>query len=240
MAGNYAAELSYSFRRTAAVLAAVDLTPDEAAGTAALARVDALLAGAAAALNQRRYNDAVDAYNQARSLLWTQLYPLTTLDEQLAWKTDLMKTLVSYSAEWLNVLPVEQATAGVRPRELTNIDAPVFGLLSSATDAKGTAALADLELSRTLGANGNTAAAKFFSDRAVADAPDLIKRVTGLEQGGGPPAPLPAPSPAPPTHSLSPGIHAAAAASIVASTVEVTRGAGLLNGAGSRATAADH
>ena len=226
MADKYSAELSYSFRRTAAVLTAVDLTPDKAADTAALAKVDALLAEAAAAYSQRRYSDAADAYSQARSLLWRQLFPLTILDEQVAWKTDLMTTLVSYSAEWLNVLPVEQATTGVRPRELTNIDAPVLGLLSSATDAKGTAALADLELSRTLATDGNTAAAKFFSDRANAEAPDLIKRVTSLEQSGSPPAPLPIP----PTHPLGPRIHAATAAGIVVGTVGLTRGAGLTSG----------
>jgi hypothetical protein len=123
---------------TAAVLTAVDMTPDKTADTAALAKVDALLARAAAAFSERRYNDAVDAYNQARNLLSTQPYPLITLDEQLAWKAALTKALFSFSPEWLNVLAVEQATAGVRPRELVNADAPVSGLLSSTTDAKGT------------------------------------------------------------------------------------------------------
>lgn len=65
------------------------------------------------------------------------LYPLTTLDEQLAWKAALTKALVSCSPEWLNV-SVEQATAGARPRQMLNVDIPVSGLLSSTTDATGT------------------------------------------------------------------------------------------------------
>jgi tetratricopeptide (TPR) repeat protein len=69
---------------------------------------------------------------------------------------------------------------GVRPRELSTIDQPVHGLLSSATDAKSTAALADYDLSQMLEASGNAASAKFFADRANAEAPELIKRVSEL------------------------------------------------------------
>ena len=188
MTATYEAQLAYSYRRNAAVIALVDQTDTTAAQSAALAKVDALLVDAAAAYNDRRYTDAVGSYQAARTLLWKQLYPLTTLDEGVAWKTDLMKTLVSYSAEWLNVLPVQQATAGVRPREFTAIDAPVYGLLSAATDAKGTAAVADYELSQTLQAAGNTVSAKFFADRAEAQAPDLIKQITALDA---PPAAVP-------------------------------------------------
>ena len=198
MAATYVAELAYSYRRSGAVLAGIDLTDAASTDSAVLTKIDALLTDAASAFNQRRYQDAIDAYQQARSLLWKQLFPLTTLDEKLAWGTDLLHTLVSYSAEWLNVLPVEQATAGVRPRELTSVDAPVVGLLSGATDAKGTAAVADLRVSQTLQEMGNAASAKFFADRAASEAPDLIGKITGAQPAPASPAPTPPGAPANP------------------------------------------
>lgn len=197
MAATYVAELAYSYRRGRAVLSDADLGPATSTDSAVLARIDALLTEAAGAFNQRRYQDAIDAYQAARGLLWKQLFPLTTLDEGLAWRSDLLHTLVSYSAEWLNVLPVEQATAGVRPRELTPVDAPVVGLLSGATDAKGTAALADLQVSQVLQQLGNTAAGKFFADRAALEAPDLIGKLTAQPSPPATGGPVPA-QPAPP------------------------------------------
>jgi hypothetical protein len=178
MGKSYAAQAAYSYRRTSAVTAGLEPSAD----TAALAKIDALLADAATAYNQRRYDDAVTDYQSARQLLWSQLYPLTRLDESVAAKSQLLNTIVSYSAEWLNVLPVEQASVGVRPRDLTIINQPVYGLLSSATTATATAALADYELSLTHAANGNTASAKFFADRASAAAPDLIKQISAMNQ----------------------------------------------------------
>ena len=204
MAAKYEAQLAYSYRRETAVLATVDLTAQSAADSAVLAQVDAMLAAAASAYNERRYDDAVGSYLTARDLLWKQLYPLTTLDENRAWQTDLVRTLVSYSAEWLNVLPVEQATAGVRPRELTPVDAPVYGLLSAATNAKGTAAVADYELSQTLQIAGNAASAKFFADRAAQEAPDLIKQITAVNAPAAPPASSPASDP---IHAVGPVLH---------------------------------
>ncbi len=209
MSAIYTAELAYSYRRQAPVLAGLDLTGPTSADTAVLARIDALLADAATAYNQRRYQDAVDSYQQVRGLLWRQLFPLTTLDETLAWKTDLLKPLVSYSAEWLNVLPVEQATTGVRPRDVITVDAPVVGLLSSATDATATAAVADLQVSRTLQEIGNAASAKFFADRAAREAPDLIGKLTATPAAPAPAAPPPPapPAPAPGRGPVAPGPH---------------------------------
>ena len=201
MSATYTAELAYSYRRAVAVLAGATITGPASVDSAALARIDALLTDAADAYNRRQYQDAIDDYQQVRTLLWKQLFPLTTLDETLAWSTDLLRTLVSYSAEWLNVLPVEQATAGVRPRELTAVDAPVVGLLSGATDAKATAAVADLQVSQTLQQLGNAASAKFFADRAASEAPDLIGKLTAsppaVPAQPAPPAPAP-PQPGPP------------------------------------------
>lgn len=201
MAAKFSAELAYSYRRAAAITTQIDLPGTSSTDTATLSKIDALLADAARAYNKCHYGDAVDDYRQARSLLWSQLFPLKVLDEAVAWRSNLMRTLVSYSAEWLNVLPVEQATAGVRPRELANVDAPVIGLLSSASDATSTAALADLHLSQTLTANGNTASAKFFADRAMTEAPDLIREVADLNRQKADPAPT-QPDPMPPVHRV--------------------------------------
>ena len=213
MAATYIAELAYSYRRGSAVLAGIDLTDTASTDSAVLAKIDALLAGAATAFNQRRYQDAIDAYQQVRSLLWKQLFPLTTLDEKLAWRTDLIHTLVSYSAEWLNVLPVEQAMSGVRPRELTSVDAPVVGLLSGATDAKGTAAAADLRVAQTLQGMGNAASAKFFADRAATEAPALIGKITTVQPFPASPDPTSPGTPAGPLtgHDVPPlgGLHPA-------------------------------
>jgi hypothetical protein len=218
MAASYTAELAYSFRRVTPVFDVVDLTESTAAQSAVLSNVEALLVDAANAFRQRRYDDAIDSYNKARRLLWTQLYPLTTFDEAVAAKTDLLRSLVSYGAEWLNVLPVEQAAAGVRPRELVTSSAPVVGLLSPETDANGTAALADLELSHTLEELGNDAAARVFSERAIHNAPDLIKQVEALNGSGTAPAappsggaPTPAPNPPVVTRPLPPTIPVRAA-----------------------------
>ncbi len=174
MTVSIAASLTYTYRRAELVLTSPERDPD----SAALARIDGLLAAAATAYRERRYTDAVDAYTRVRGLLWTQLFPLTVLDEAVAWRTALLTPLVSYAAEWLNVLPVEQADGGVRPRETVAVDLPVLGLLSSATGSVQTAALADYELSTRLAAKGNTEAATFFVDRAKANAPDLIEKVS--------------------------------------------------------------
>src|SRR4051794_23648888 len=105
MAEKFSAALSYSYRRANALTTQVSLSGQDATNAAALSKIDALLADAASAYNRRAYDVAVGDYQQARALLWSQLFPLTKLDDSHGWRTDLMRTLVSYSAEWLNVLP---------------------------------------------------------------------------------------------------------------------------------------
>ena len=206
-ATSYVSELAYTYRRNHPVLSGVTLQGGASADTAVLSQIDGLLADAASAYHERRYQDAIDSYQQARTILWQQLFPLTVLDEKIAWSTDLLHPLVSYSAEWLNVLPVQQAIAGVRPRELTTVDAPVVGLLSGATNATATAAVADLQVSQTLQRLGNTASAAFFAQRAATEAPDLIGKLTGTPSPAPTPTPVPAPAPAPvPAGPAGPGI----------------------------------
>src|SRR5690242_18463935 len=137
MASIMHAELAYSYRRYRAII--TDVTDDNRT----LSIVEQLLVGAGQSYRSRRYQDAIDQYQRARSLLWSQLYPLIDLDEGRAWAVDLRRSFVSYGAEWLNLLPIEQAPAGARPRELAPIESgPVLGLLSSNVDGKATGAVA--------------------------------------------------------------------------------------------------
>ncbi|NOK15895.1 hypothetical protein [Corallococcus carmarthensis] len=172
MADGFHADIAYSFRKAKLVIDKV--TPDNGA----LAAIEQLLVSAGQAYRARRYQDAIDLYEQARSILWSQLFPLIRLDETVAWAIDLSQTLLSYSVEWLNLLPIEQASTGVRPRELIAVgDLPVFGLLSGNVDPKASGATADLSLAIALEARGNAPSAKFFRDRAHAEAPELIAEI---------------------------------------------------------------
>lgn len=185
MALEYSLDIAYGFRRDRAVItAAVAAAPS----TSTLARIEQLLVAAADDYRARRYNAAIEGYQSARSLIWGQLFPLKKFDDRIAVRPDLIKTLLSYSAEWLNVLPVEQAVDGVRPRETLEIDGPVFGLLSEATGSVATGAIADFQLSQRLRDDGNAKSADFFLDRAKTAAPDFIAKLTALDApaaGGG-------------------------------------------------------
>jgi hypothetical protein len=113
----------------------------------------------------------------------------------------------------MNVLPVEQAASGVRPREEVALaDAPVLGLLSASTGTTGTAAAADLALADELDSQGNSASAKVFRDRATQLAPTLVKAIQDAQ------APLAAaPAPAAPGGHIAapaPGLHIAVAPGI--------------------------
>lgn len=159
---NIRAELSYSYRRYFPVIA--DVNDDNRT----LSTIEHLLVNAGQACRDRRYQDAIDLYNQVRSLLWSQLYPLVNFDEKRAWSVNLRRSFVSYSAEWLNLLPIEHVAAGVRPREVAAIESgTLLGLHSNNVDFKGAGAVADMNLADMLAAQGNTASAQFFKNRPV-------------------------------------------------------------------------
>lgn len=177
------ADIAYSFRKVKPVI--VENVPD----TRVLAAIEQLLVNAGQAYRGRRYMEAIELYQQARSILWSQLSPLIDLDEKRAWATDLRRTLVSYCAEWLNLLPIEEASAGVRPREQVAPEVgPVLGLLSSNVDSKASGATADMGLAAALEARGNEASAKFFRERATRLAPELIAQIQAANT---PPTPRP-------------------------------------------------
>jgi hypothetical protein len=188
MAVNVHPEVFYSFRRVEQIVSA------ERPETRTLSRIEALLVSAAEAYRQRRYLDAIEAYEEGRRLIWSQLYPTTTLDEDRIRHLDLVGTLVSYGSEWLNVLPVEEAAAGVRPREVADVhDGALLGLRSGRIDEKATVAAADLETATALEASANTKAASFFRERARSLAGDLVEELSTPA-----PAPESPPEPAPP------------------------------------------
>jgi hypothetical protein len=185
------ADLTYSYRRLSAVIVA------PGSESATLARVEQLLVDAAVAYRARRYGDAIAGYLEARRLLWSQLFPTARLDENRAWSTPLYRSLVSYGGEWLNVLPVEQPTAGVRPREVAALDTgPALGLLSASVSGQGSQAAADLQTAGVLRALGNIASADFFQDRAEQLAPDFVKALAPSDAAAETPGAGPAAGPA--------------------------------------------
>lgn len=187
---------AYSFRRYRPVV--VD---DGSGDLAVLEQVDQLLVDAAVLYQERRYLDAIAKYQDVRTLLWSQLYPGTDLDEATAAAVDLTVSIVSLGSEWLNVLPIEQPQKGVRPRVDPPSDGFVeLGLSSGTVGAAGTAAAADLAAAAALSVRGNAAAAAFFESRAEQTAPALTTEIqSGASiSAGGAVAPGPPPPPSPP------------------------------------------
>ena len=157
------ADLPYTFRRHRAVV------PAQTGSTAVLAEIERLLIAAATAHRERRYPEAVETYTAVRRLIWSQLAPLVTFDEVMIAKLDLTATLLSYSAEFLNLLSIEQPSVGVRPRVEPDVDPErLLGLSSGKVSRAGSLAAADLEMAHELASRGNPQSAEFFRGRAVA------------------------------------------------------------------------
>lgn len=167
-------DLVYSSRRlTAVVPAAIGGIP-----SATLARVERLLLEASQAFGERRYQDAIDDYTSCRGLVWGELFPSVDLVEPKVRGIDILRPLASCAAEWLNLLPIESALSGARPREEIAFDpGPPLGLRSGNVTAQGAAAAADLQLAAILDVQGNDGAAAFFRGRAERAAPELVKQL---------------------------------------------------------------
>ncbi|MGY4765847.1 Tc toxin subunit A-related protein [Kribbella sp. CWNU-51] len=163
------ADLTYTYRRHKAVV------PAQTGPTEVLAQIERLLIAASTAYRERRYAEAIDAYMAVRRLIWSQLAPLVTFDEVIIAKIDLIPALLSYSAEFLNLLTIEEPTAGARPREepVVDPDSPL-GLFSGKVTRAGSLAAADLELAHQLQARGNAQSAEFFRSRALARDPEFV------------------------------------------------------------------
>lgn len=169
-------DVAYTYRRWTAV---IPTTTAPTAPTAVLGQIENLLIAASTAYRERRYEDAVETYTSARRLIWSQIAPLVTFDESVIKHVELTASLASYSAEFLNILPVEQPVVGVRPRVEADVQpGPLLGLHSAKVSRNATLAAADLEMADELEALGNTKSATFYRERATALDPDFVRLLT--------------------------------------------------------------
>jgi tetratricopeptide (TPR) repeat protein len=109
MKSKFFAENCYSFRVNKSVFALEVAGPDEKA----LAAIEQKLIDASRYYYQRQYQDAIEAYNQASSLILAQLspgYPPSVILDPVKTVRDpkLFVPLLSVAAQWLNVLPEAQ------------------------------------------------------------------------------------------------------------------------------------
>src|SRR4051794_20613308 len=187
----------YSFRFTDRVFGSAfqPATPS----AAALAAIEAKLTAANADYAARRYQAALQEYRDTASLVWQQLNPNAPGGSRVAsLDPRLFGSLFSMALEWMNVLPVTQPVAGVRPRDPVDpailAEAARFdnvGLRSTAISAGGGAgAVADYQTGELLEAGGNDKAAAFFLDRARRTSPDLIASLDSERGSANAPGPV--------------------------------------------------
>jgi hypothetical protein len=185
----------YSFRPVTMVVD--QQSPDQAA----LSAIEQKLTEASQDFYQRRYQDAIQAYQDASALIFAQLDPGFTfvagqVNPAIRFSRDpsLFDPLLSVALEWLNVQPVHQPMAAVRPRvpvntaafgsDIAKLDA--VGVVSSQlTSAAALQTVADWEQSITYANQKNQAQVQFFSSRAQATDQQLFQELGGV---GGLPA----------------------------------------------------
>ncbi|MBC7575087.1 MAG: hypothetical protein H7244_12235 [Herminiimonas sp.] len=85
----------------------------------------------------RRYQTAIDAYNDASDMIHAQLlpnYPIGISRQRVskALSADLFDSLLSTGLEWMNVLPVRQPEVGARARGAGRRTAARFGAFQPA------------------------------------------------------------------------------------------------------------
>jgi hypothetical protein len=158
-------------------LGTVDPTDTDAA---LLVRIDALMDSAADSFNDRQYDDAINTYHAAESLIYANLDPQwspelgTKFRPLLPRDPSLFTPLLSSTSQWLNILAVPAPTSPVRPT--TAISAQLLssvaslhgaGLTTVSSNALNTSeALADMRLSAIYTGQGNTAASSAVVQRA--------------------------------------------------------------------------
>lgn len=202
---------TYSYiDRSSVDLGTVDTSNSD---TALLAQINSLLASAAQSFNGRQYNDAIDSYHAAESLIYAHLDPQWSpeLGQQfrpmLPRDPSLFTPLLSASSQWLNILPAPTPASPVRPTVAVNAQtlASVSSLHGagitpvSSNPANTAAALADLRLAAIYTGQGNTAASSVIDERASSLDP-VIAQGFGVNKTPAPipsPAPVPAPTPLP-------------------------------------------
>jgi hypothetical protein len=165
----------YSFRFDVSRL----LVRPAGASQAQLEAITQALDRANSLYNQRRYQDAIAAYQAVGDLVYALLVPgwpigVSPIPRPL--DPRLFTPLLSASAEWLNVVgpdPVDPAVRGrIAPDPAVIGPSAAFAELGIRTaqlaSPTSRSAAADLLLAQRFAAQGNTAAASFFLQRSVA------------------------------------------------------------------------
>jgi tetratricopeptide (TPR) repeat protein len=169
---------------------------------ASLAAIEAQMLDANQAFWKRRYQDAIADYQQAAGKIYALLDPQFTLVSlgAIALPRDpgLFEGFVSVSAEYLNVLPVNQPSAGPPPRVAVdpallvgNGKSPVMGIQSMQLASRNAAgALASWRLAQNYSALGMPESAAHFTAQAQAADPKVVQELErGSAGGNGPESP---------------------------------------------------
>jgi hypothetical protein len=178
----------YTLRKTTQVYGTLfnPRTPDQAT----LAQIEQELTQAHNQFLARQYNDAIQTYQTAQSLIYAQIDPsyLGNITNILTFpfNVDLFQPLLSASLEWMNTLPVQQAVPSVRPRVEVNPEllggAAVYDrtgvIASQAATPAATTTVADWQMAQSLESKGFGRTAQFFTTRASQSDPALYKNLT--------------------------------------------------------------
>jgi hypothetical protein len=190
------AENLYSFRRTSSLIS-ISIQPPTPTSQQ-LAAIDDKVTEAHNLFLGGRNQGAIDAYNQAASLIFRFLSPDFPLMLGITppLHPALFDPLLSLAGEWLNMLPVPSPDAVVLPRlqpdpAVLGGDAKFAGIgLGSHTfeNPAQKSAAADMSVAQRFLADGNEGAARFFRERAQQTDAVTAKL---LEAGLQPPPPAP-------------------------------------------------
>jgi hypothetical protein len=180
----------YSFR---AVTAIIDITQPD---TAALAAIEAKLVEANNDYLNGQYQNAIEAYQAAASLIYSHLdptYPSGVVFPGIVFPTNpkLFDPLLSVGIEWTNVLPVKQPFSSVRPRvpvdpELLLNGVTHTGVASAVLSTPAQLnALADWQLAKTYSGQSNLPQSRFFFQQATKTDPDTVKALGSVDGPAG-------------------------------------------------------
>ncbi|MGP0028117.1 MAG: hypothetical protein ACLPKE_32900 [Streptosporangiaceae bacterium] len=194
--------LTYSYiDRPTIDLGTIDTTNTD---IALLVRVNSLMASAASAYNAREYDDAIQDYHAAESLIYTNLDPQwepelgPKIRPLLPRTASLFQPLLSATSQWLNILPVSGSVSPVRPTvsvagnalaSVSNLHGAGLNVVSS-NPAATSEALADVQLAAIYSGQGNTTASSSVVARA-----ETLDPTTTKAFGFTPPTPTPTPVP---------------------------------------------
>jgi hypothetical protein len=164
---------------------------------ALIVRVNTLMSSAAASFNARQYNDAIENYHAAESLIYSALDPAWVPElgpkfhPMLPRSPELFSPLLSATSQWLNVIPVTPPASPVRPT--TAVDENLLssvaslhgaGLSTVSTNpANSLAAIADLRLADIYARQGNAQADSSLVTRAEGLDPTITKALAPTPAG---------------------------------------------------------